>query len=106
MTETVYLTSEDTLPAIQAKMRMAQADRVLFVVPPGLNLSAVDLRVLRRDAAAAQVRVALVTTDATLRGLAAREGISTFRSQRRGERARWRRLHGDRIPRRAGSAQP
>ena len=102
MTVTVYLTSEDTLPAIQAKMRMAQADRVLFVVPPGLSLSAVDLRVLRRDAAAAQVRVALVTTDAALRGSAAREGISTFRSQRRGERARWRRLRGDRIPRARG----
>ena len=99
MTETVHLTSEDTLPAIQAKMRMAQADRVLIVVPPGLNLSAVELRVLRRDAVAAQVDVALVTTGATLRGLAAREGISTFRSQRRGERARWRRLRGDRIPR-------
>ena len=83
-------------------MRMAQADRVLFVVPPGFNLSAVDLRVLRRDAVAAQVGVALVTTDATLRGLAAREGISTFRRLRRGERARWRRLRGDRIPRARG----
>jgi hypothetical protein len=102
VTETVYLTTEDTLPAIQAKMRMAQVDRVLFVVPSGLNLSAVDLRVLRRDAVAAQVRVALVTTDATLRGLAAREGISTFRSQRRGERARWRRLRGDRAPKARG----
>jgi hypothetical protein len=102
VTETVHLTSEDTLPAIQAKMRMAQADRVLIVVPPGLNLSAVELRVLRRDAVAAQVDVALVTAGATLRGLAAREGISTFRSQRRGERARWRRLRGDRIPRARG----
>ena len=98
VTKTVYLTSEDTLPAIQAKMRMVQADRVLFVIPAGLSLSAVDLRVLRRDAVAVQVGVALVTTDATLRGRAAREGISTFRSQSRGERARWRRLRGDPIP--------
>ena len=54
---------------------------------------------------AAQVGVALVTTDAALRGLAAREGISTFRSQRRGERARWRRLRVDRVPHAAGSAR-
>ncbi len=102
MTQTIQLAPGDTLPAILAKMRMAQAERVLFVVPSGLTLSAVDLRALRRDAAAAQVGVALVTTDAALRGLADREGISTFRSQRRGERARWRRLRGDQAPKPRG----
>ena len=98
MTQTIQLAPGDTLPAILAKLRMAQADRVLFVIPHGLGLSAIDLRVLRRDAAAAQVGVALVTSDAALRGRADREGISTFRSQRRGERARWRRLHADPAP--------
>jgi len=101
-TSTIILAPEDTLPAILAKLRTAQADRVLFVVPSGLDLSAVDLRVLRRDAVAAQVDVALVTTDPTLRGLAGREGISTCRSQRRGERARWRRLRADRSPKLRG----
>lgn len=101
-TQTIVLTPEDTLPAVQAKMRLARADRVLFVVPPGFDLSAIALRVLRRDAVAAQVNVALVTTDAKLRGRAAREGISTFRSQGRGERARWPRLRGDRVPRARG----
>jgi hypothetical protein len=107
-TQTIQLTPEDTLPAIQAKMRLAQADRVLFVVPAGLHLSAVELRVLRRDAVASQVNVALVTTDAVLRGHAASEGISTFRTQRRGERARWRRLRSDPLPpaRGVGKAVP
>lgn len=102
MTQTIQLTPGDTLPAILAKMRMAQTDRVLFIVPRGLALSAIDLRALRRDATAAQVGVALVTPDAALRGLADREGISTFRSQRRGERARWRRLRADQTPKPRG----
>jgi len=59
-------------------MRMAQADRVLFVVPTGLNLSAVELRVLRRDAVAAQVGVALVTTDVALRALLRAEASAHF----------------------------
>lgn len=96
--QTIQLSPEDTLPAIQAKLRMAQAERVLFVVPAGLHLSAVELRVLRRDAGAAQVNMALVTTDATLRGHAASQGISTFRTRQWGERARWRRLRRDRVP--------
>lgn len=103
MTVTFHLTPQDTLPGMTARIRAAGAERVLFVVPAGLALDAVALRVLRREAAAAQVALALVTQDPQLRSLAAREGISTFRSQARGERARWRRLRADRPPRPAAA---
>lgn len=97
-TETVSLASQATLPGILSHLRNAQADRVLFVVPPGLPLKAIDLRVLRREAAAVRRNVALVTADPRLRTLAAREGISTFRSPSWARRMRWYRLRPDPIP--------
>lgn len=99
MTITYTLTPQDTLSGMTAKIRAADAERVLFVVPEGLALDAVALRVLRREAVAARVGLALVTQSPALRGLADQAGISTFRSQERGERAaRWRRLRADRVP--------
>ena len=95
MIKTISLTSEDTLPGVLAKLRTAQAEHVLLVVPEELRLTAVDLRVLRREAAATRIGVALVTSDAALRSQADRAGISTFRSVARGEQARWRRLRPD-----------
>jgi Baseplate J-like protein len=92
MTTTIQLTPQDTLPSLLARLQSAAGDRVLFVLPPGLSLSAVDLRALRREGAASERGVALVTSDAGLRATADRMGISTFRSQARGEHARWRRL--------------
>ncbi len=106
MTVTFTLTPQDTLPGLLAKLRAASAERVLFVVPSDLALDAVALRVLRREAAVARIGLALVTQDPGLRSLAAREGISTFRSQARGERARWRRPRGDRQPRVAAVTPP
>ncbi len=106
MTVTFRLTPQDTLPGMLAKIRAAGTERVLFVVPSGLALDAVALRVLRREAAAAQVGLALATEDPALRRLAAREGISTFRSQARGDGARWRRLRADRPPRVSAATPP
>ena len=99
MTVTYNLTAQDTLAGILAKIKAAQATRVLFVVPPDLALDAVALRVMRRTAVAAGVGLALVTQEPEQRILAGREGISTFRDQARGETARWRRLRADRQPR-------
>ena len=91
-TETIELTSQAALPGILACLSVSQTGRVLLVVPPELSLGAIDLRVLRREAASARVGVALVTSDPGLRTLAGREGISTFRSRDRAERSRWHRF--------------
>jgi hypothetical protein len=107
MTQTIQLTPQDTLPSLLARLQTASDGRVLFVVPPGLALSAVDLRALRREAASSGRGLALVTSNAGLRLTAGRMGISTFRSQARGERARWRRLRPERtrLPLPVGTAQ-
>lgn len=99
VTETITLGADAALPGMLAQLTSARADRVLFVVPPGLPLSAVDLRILRREAAAAQRNVALVTSEPRLRTLAAHEGISTFRRESWARRGRWRRLRSDPAPR-------
>ncbi len=92
MIQTYLLTPQDTLPGMLAKLQAPPGTRVLFVVPAGLSLTAAGLQALRRKALASQVGLALVTSDPALRALADREGISTYRSQARAERARWRRL--------------
>jgi hypothetical protein len=63
-----------------------------------LRLSAIELRLMRREARAAGIGLALVTSDPELRAAAASEGISTFRSVQRGECAHWRRLRDDSAP--------
>ncbi len=106
MVETVILTQQDTLPSILACLRVVQADRVLFVVPSTLSLSAVDLRVLRRKAAASGKGVALLTSNAGLRQRAAEVGISTFRSRAWAARWPWRKPQiTDRRPRPVGPAE-
>ncbi len=92
MTQVYLLEPQDTLPGMLAKLQAPPGTRVLFVVPPGLTLTAAGMQALRRKAVESQVALALVTSDPALRALADREGISTYRSQARAERARWRRL--------------
>jgi hypothetical protein len=96
MTTTIQLTPQDNLPSLLARVRSAPDERVLFVVPHELMLGPVDLRALRREAVGCGRAVALVTANPGLRMAASRQGISTFRSQERGERARWRRFSSDR----------
>lgn len=96
MIQTYHLTPQDTLAGMQAKLHASPTERVLFVVPAELALDAVALRVLRREAVSARVGLAFVTAEPALRVLADRAGISSFRTQERAERARWRRLRADR----------
>jgi hypothetical protein len=104
--ETVTLTQQDTLPGILTRLRIVQADRLLFVVPPKLSLDPVDLRVLRREAAACGKGVALLTSNAGLRKRAAEAGISTFRVRAWAERAHWHKPQtADRRPRPVGPAE-
>jgi hypothetical protein len=103
-TLTAQLNANDTIGALLARVRAAVPDadgaapRLLMVAPPGLSLSEIDLRVLRREASAAGVPLALVTSDPVLRARSAREGISTFRTEARALRSRWRRLPSDPAP--------
>ncbi len=99
MTATLQLAPQDTLPGIISRWRAADpaaAGRVLLVVPPPLSLSAVDLSLLRREAAARGCDIALLTANAGLRARAAEAGISTFRSRGWAERVRWRPARADR----------
>lgn len=96
MTTTLPVTAQDTLASLLAKLRMAPAGRVLFIVPAELALDAVALRALRREASLARLDLALVTSDPGLRARAGREGISTFRDVAYAEAARWRRLRRER----------
>jgi len=107
-TQAIELASGDTVAGALAKLREASADRVLFVIPSGFNLSAVDLRVLRREAATTGTSVALLTSNAQLRRLAAEAGISSFRNRGWAERVRWRQARQDPSVRKPpiGAAQP
>ena len=98
---TVVLTPDATPASVAALLRRAVAEaapdagqtvRVLVVVPRDVSLSAVDLRILRREAVSLGVNIALITSSVGLRGLAAAAGISTFRRRGWAERVSWRRL--------------
>lgn len=90
MTQTIELTPRDTLASTLARYRAAGRERVLFVVPPEVVFSDVELAALRREAAAGGRGIAFVTTAIPLRAAAARAGISTFQTVANGEREAWR----------------
>lgn len=99
----VELAADETLVGILAQVRAAgsasgdsEIGRILLVVPAGLRLSAIELRLVRREAAGRELRLALLTSDPALRRAASQEGISTFRSRNWAERAPWRRIRSDR----------
>ena len=63
--EVVYLDPDDTIAAIRERLRGADAERLLLVVPrdcPGLD-GLVDLKLLARQIVALDKEVALVTGD-------------------------------------------
>jgi hypothetical protein len=91
--EAIELTRQDTLGSILARLQATSADRVLLVVPRKLTLSAPDLLILQREAAASGRRVALLTGNVTLRRRAAAAGINAFRSRWWAQRTHWRALH-------------
>ncbi len=97
MLETIELTGQDTLGSILARLQVSRAQRILFVVPPQMSLTMADLVALRREAAARQIQVALLTTDVGLRRRAADAGVHTFRSRWWAERAIWRKPRPPRL---------
>ncbi|HUW95760.1 MAG TPA: baseplate J/gp47 family protein, partial [Anaerolineae bacterium] len=89
--EVVYLNPDDTFAVIRERLRAAQGDRIVLVVPkecPGLD-SLVDLKLLARQIAALDKEVALVSTRRELRELARSLGFRTFSSTAWARRTKW-----------------
>lgn len=83
----------DGLAGIVAGLRATpREERALFVLPRGFHIDAPAARVIRQEAARQGVQVAFATTHVGSRMALGREGISSFQSVERGERARWRRV--------------
>jgi len=92
-TQVIHLEVDDDITTVQARLRRAEAPRVLLVVPPGCQAfdSLLDLKLLQRCAQSLALEVALVTRSTKTRVLARQVGFSVFISEGRGRRARWRR---------------
>jgi len=92
MEQIIYLEPDDDMVTVRDRLEWAQTKRVLLVVPPqckGLT-SPLALKLLKRQAAALSLEVALVSRDHRLRELAREQGIPVFSSVRRGQRRkRW-----------------
>jgi hypothetical protein len=84
----IYLEVDDDILVVRDRLRRAQARSVILVVPAGCKAlsRALDLRLLRRQAAALDLRIALVSGSASLRDLASEEGLPVLSSLAMGRR--------------------
>ena len=96
MEQIIYLEVDDDILVVRDRLRRAQSKSVLLVVPSGCKALTrqLDLRLLRRQAAALGIGIALVSGSANLRDLAKEEGLAVFSSLSLGRRmnrgsARW-----------------
>lgn len=93
MDATAPVVPVDGLAGILAALRATpQGERALFVLPSRFHLDAPAARVIRTEAARRRVDVAFVTRHVGTRRALGREGISSFLSADRAERARWHRV--------------
>ncbi len=97
MEQIIYLEVDDDILTVRDRLRRAQARNVLLVVPSGCKAlrRPLDFRLLRRQAAALGLALALVSNNVRVRELALAEELTVFsrlalgrRVARRG--ARWR----------------
>ncbi len=98
MEQIVYLDSTDDILTIRDRLNLAQAGRVLLVIPPYSDVlrSRVDLRLVQRQAQQSRVEVALVTRDSEIRREAREIELPVFSSIEQGQtRRRWRRSEED-----------
>jgi hypothetical protein len=89
----IYLEPTEDIISIRDRVNMAEAKRVLLVVPLYSNVLTrrVDLQVVQRCAAQAGIDVALVTEDGIIRSQARELGLPIFDSIAAGKRRkRWR----------------
>jgi len=94
----IYLDPTEDIISIRDRVEMAEAKRVLLVVPPYAEVlkRRVDLQVIQRCAAHRSIEVALVTEDGAIRTQAREVGLPVFGSISAGkQRKRWRAPHDD-----------
>jgi len=88
----IYLDPADDLLSIRDRVEMAEARRVLLVIPPYSNVlhRRVDMQVIQRRAAQFGIQLGLVTGDRVVRSLAREVGLPVFDSVTAGKRSkRW-----------------
>ncbi len=97
MDQIIYLEIDDDILTVRDRLRRAQARNVLLVVPPGCKAlrRPLDFRLLRRQAAALGLSLALVSNNVQVRELALAEKLTVFSRLSLGRRVarregRWR----------------
>ena len=90
MEQIIYLEIDDDILTVRERLRRAQAKHVLLVVPAGCKAlrRLLDVRLLRRQAAALELDIALVTDQANLREMAQDEGLVVFSRLAMGRRVK------------------
>ena len=80
MQQIIYLEIDDDIQAVRDRLRRAQSKQITLMVPAGCKAlrRPLDFRLLRRQAAALELEMALVSDSATLRELAQEEGLVVF----------------------------
>jgi hypothetical protein len=89
----IYLEPTDDILSVRDRVDMAEAKRVLLVVPPDSDVLSrrVYLQLLQRRAAQSGIELALVAGDGLVRSLAHEVGLPVFGSVEAGKRRkRWR----------------
>jgi hypothetical protein len=101
-TQVIQLDPHDDVISIRDKMSWAKTDRILLVFPRRVSqrVRSLDLRLLRRHAAAQGAELAFVSQSIALRRLAREEGIPAFRLVSRAQRKVWEHLPVSEAPRR------
>jgi len=72
-----YLDNDDEITDAVARLRNATDEQVVFVVPPGSRIATgrINFRLLAREAAARDLRLAIASPDAQVRAMAASAGV-------------------------------
>src|SRR5512143_2384291 len=93
----IYLEPSDDILSIRDRVDMAEAKRVLLVIPPYSDVLTrrVDLTLLQRRAALGGIDLALVTDDALIHSQAREVGLPVFPSVQAGQRKQSWRPHRD-----------
>lgn len=92
MEQIIYLDPNDDILTIRDRLNLAEAKRVLLVVPPYSDVlrSRMDLRLVQRQAQQLHIEVALVTGDGEIHREAHEIGLPVFFSAEQGrKRQRW-----------------
>ena len=98
MDQIIYLDPTDDVISVRDRVDMAEAKRVLLVVPPYTDVLSrrVDLQIIQRCAAQRGIEVALVTEDSSIRSQASEVGLPVFGSVTTGKRRKhWRASYDD-----------